>query len=300
MSRLVVLGAAGAVALCGYVIARRRRARTAARRVHSHEQGPARDLEGYGRRPPHAAWPEGAALAVNFAINIEEGSEPNILDGDDKSTGALCECPSEAPPGVRDLAAENMFEYGSRVGIWRVLRAFERRSAPATAFACSLALERLPELAAAVRAGVSRGLLDVCCHGYRWEDHIAMDEPTERARIASAVASLTSTVGAPPTGWYCRTAPSIRTRRLLLEHGGFAYDSDAYNDELPYWTRVTTSDGAEHHHLVSGVDDRPHPHAGTPPSLHADSPPSLHAGGALHALHQRLQVRTRARLLDGG
>jgi hypothetical protein len=208
---------------------------------------------GYGRRPPRAAWPAGAALAVNFAINIEEGSEPSILDGDDRSSGALCECPSEAPPGVRDLAAENMFEYGSRVGIWRLLRAFERRSAPATAFACSLALERLPELAAAVRDGVARGLLDVCCHGYRWEDHVAMDEATERSRIEAAVVSLTSTLGAPPKGWYCRTAPSIRTRRLLLEHGGFEYDSDAYNDELPYWARVATSDGAEHYHLVRVV-----------------------------------------------
>jgi peptidoglycan/xylan/chitin deacetylase (PgdA/CDA1 family) len=154
---------------------------------------------------------------------------------------------------VRDLAAENMFEYGSRVGIWRLLRAFERRSAPATAFACSLALERLPELAAAVRDGVACGLLDVCCHGYRWEDHVAMDEATERSRIKAAVVSLTSTLGAPPKGWYCRTAPSIRTRRLLLEHGGFEYDSDAYNDELPYWARVATSDGAEHYHLVRDV-----------------------------------------------
>ena len=143
-----------------------------------------------------------------------------------------------------------MFEYGSRVGIWRVLRAFEKRSAPATAFACALALERLPDLAAAVRDGIARTTLDVCCHGYRWEDHIAMDEATERARIAAAVSSLTRTVGAPPRGWYCRTAPSIRTRRLLLEHGGFEYDSDAYNDDLPYWTTVQTADGVEHCHLV--------------------------------------------------
>jgi len=248
-ARLFLYGAAGAVALCSYVVTRRRRAR-AAECVQEPEPGPPRDLVGYGRRPPRAAWPAGAALAVNFAINIEEGSEPSILDGDDRSSGALCECPSEAPPGVRDLAAENMFEYGSRVGIWRLLRAFERRSAPATAFACSLALERLPELAAAVRDGVARGLLDVCCHGYRWEDHVAMDEATERSRIKAAVVSLTSTLGAPPKGWYCRTAPSIRTRRLLLEHGGFEYDSDAYNDELPYWARVATSDGAEHYHLV--------------------------------------------------
>ena len=246
--KIAALVVAGAGVALYYVLARYRR------RTHNgraHDDGPARDLEGYGRTPPHARWPKSAKLAVNFAINIEEGSEPNILDGDDRSTGALCECASEAPPGVRDLAAENMFEFGSRVGVWRVLRAFERRDVPATAFACSLALERLPALAKAVREGVARGLLDVCCHGWRWEDHIAMDEATERARIADAVASLTRTLGAPPTGWYCRTAPSTNTRRLLVEHGGFAYDSDAYNDELPYWTKVTSAvDGAEHHHLV--------------------------------------------------
>ena len=189
---------------------------------------PNRDLHGYGPHPPVFTWPNGALVAVNFAINLEEGSEPSMADGDGASTAALCECPSDAPAGVRDLAAESMFEYGSRVGVWRVLRAFASRGVPATAFACALALERLPALAAAVRRAVADGALDVCCHGYRWEDHIAMDEEEERSRIALACASLAKTLGAPPKGWYCRTAPSVHTRRLLAEHGGFTYDSDAY------------------------------------------------------------------------
>ena len=216
----------------------------------SRDLTPQRDLIGYGQHPPVFNWPNGALLAVNFAINIEEGSEPSIPDGDGSSTAALCECPSDAPPGVRDLAAENMFEFGSQVGVWRVLRAFKSRGIPATAFACALALEKLPELAAVVKQEIGNGGLDLCCHGYRWEDHIAMDEDSERERIETAVKSLTATLGAPPPAWYCRTAPSVNTRRLLVEHGGFTYDSDAYNGELPYWTKVEKSDGSVVDHLV--------------------------------------------------
>ena len=219
------VGLVAAMAVAAAIAATRLRRR---RKPRSHQ----RDLRGYGPHPPAARWPGGAKLAINFAINLEEGSEPNMPDGDASSTAALCECPSDAPAGVRDLAAESMFEYGSRVGVYRVLKAFQRRGVQATAFACALAVERLPEVAAAVRKGVHEGLLDVCCHGYRWEDHIAMGEDEERGRIKRAIASLTTTLGAPPPGWYCRTAPSINTRRLLIEHGGFVYDSDAYNDEL--------------------------------------------------------------------
>lgn len=188
------------------------------------DAGPLRDLRGYGPRPPDAAWPGGARLAVNFVINVEEGSEPAVLDGDPSSCAALCECSSDAPVGVRDLAAEGMFEYGSRCGIWRVLRTFGERGLPATAFVCALALERLPEIAAALRDADN---IDYCCHGWRWEDHLDMAEGDERARISAAVASMERTLGRPPEGWYCRTAPSLNTRRLLVEHGGFVYDSDA-------------------------------------------------------------------------
>lgn len=242
--------AAAAAALATLAALRRKRRRDCAAREASLE--PERNLIGYGPHPPVFQWPNGAKVAINFAINIEEGSEPSMGDGDPASTAALCECPSDAPAGVRDLAAESMFEYGSRVGVWRVLRAFQSRGLPATAFACALALERLPEVAAAVREGMATGSLDVCCHGYRWEDHIAMEETEERERISRAMASLSATLGSGPSGWYCRTAPSVRTRRLLAEVGGpsLMYDSDAYNDELPYWTPVTLTDGSVVHRLV--------------------------------------------------
>ena len=205
---------------------------------------PPRDMSGYGPNLPKTRWPDGALLALNFVINVEEGSEPSIPDGDANSCASLCECGSDAPPGVRDLAAEGMFEYGSRVGFWRVLRLFEEYSAPATAFVCALALERLPLVAAALR----QSGFDFCCHGWRWEDHIDLPLEVERDRIARAVRSMRDTLGTAPKGWYCRTAPSVHTRRLLVEHGGFIYDSDAYNDDLPYWvsvpcSRSSTSDG---------------------------------------------------------
>ena len=203
--------AAGALAATAFAVLRARRRRPSAAPAARNHTSPPRDLQGYGTDPPCFKWPGGAKLAINFAINIEEGSEPSMPDGDGASTAALCECPSDAPSGVRDLAAESMFEYGSRVGIWRVLKAFASRGVPATAFACALALERLPALAAAVRRAVDDGALDVCCHGYRWEDHIAMGEEEERSRIAQACASLAHILGAPPRGWYCRTAPSVRT-----------------------------------------------------------------------------------------
>lgn len=186
--------ALSALAAAGALLMYARARRQAASATNDHP----RDFEGYGSHPPRAEWPGGAALAVNFAINIEESAEPSIPDGDAASTGALCECPSEAPTGVRDLAAESMFEYGSRIGIWRILRAFEQRELPATVFACARALERLPGVVDALRETTH----DVCCHGLRWEDHIAMDEDEERRRIADATASLTKVMGAPPSGWY--------------------------------------------------------------------------------------------------
>ena len=194
-----------------------------------------RDLIGYGRTPPDPQWPNGARLAVNFVMNYEEGSEYSIPDGDGFSEASLTEMPSSAVPyGDRDLAAESMFEYGSRGGFWRLMRLFRERDLPLTVFACALALERNPEAAAAIReAGY-----DICCHGWRWVEHFKLTEAQERDHIARAVASLTKMFGAPPPGWYCRTGPSVNPRRLLAEHGGFLYDSDAYNDELPYWLDV--------------------------------------------------------------
>lgn len=195
-----------------------------------------RDLIGYGASPPHPRWPGQARIAVNFVLNVEEGSEPSVPDGDLVSEWALTEYGGSNPnvPG-RDLAAEGMFAYGSRVGFWRIMRLFQERNWPLTVFACALALERnLPAAAAIRQAGH-----DICCHGWRWEKHYEMIEAFERDRIARAVASLRQTMGDRPLGWYCRSGPGVNTRRLLMEEGGFLYDSDAYDDELPYWVNVT-------------------------------------------------------------
>ncbi|MEA3152284.1 MAG: allantoinase [Gammaproteobacteria bacterium] len=199
-----------------------------------------RDLVGYGRVPPQAAWPNEARIAVNFVLNIEEGSEYSIGDGDGFSEATVTEFDaSYVPRGERDLAAESMFEYGSRVGVWRVLRLFEEYGLPLTLNACALAVERHPELAAVIREKE----YDICCHGWRWVDHFLLSEEVERQHIAKAIASLERSVGRRPVGWCCRTGPSIHTRSLLVEAGGFLYDSDVYNDELPYWIDV---DGTPH------------------------------------------------------
>ena len=201
---------------------------------------PARDFEGYGQNPPDIRWPGGARLAVNFVLNVEEGSEYSIADGDGRSDATLTEVAQpRVPRGDRDLGAESMFEYGSRVGFWRLYRTFRDRKLPLTVFASALALERNPEAARAV----AESGWDVVCHGRRWVEHYLLDEATEREEIARAHADISRLIGRPPEGWYCRYAPSVSTRKLLVEHGGFTYDSDAYNDELPYWVRV---DGQDH------------------------------------------------------
>ena len=194
-----------------------------------------RDLIGYANNPPDPKWPNKARLAVNFVINYEEGSEYSIPDGDGFSEASLTESPSSTiPHGTRDLAAETLFEYGARVGFWRLLRLFKERGFPVTLFACALALERNPKVVEAVKTSN----LDICCHGWRWIEHYKLTEDEEREHIRLAIESLTNMFGERPLGWYCRTGPSVNTRRLLVEEGGFLYDSDAYNDELPYWQTV--------------------------------------------------------------
>ena len=191
-----------------------------------------RDLIGYGASPPNPQWPGGAKLALQFVLNYEEGSEYAIPDGDPASetTGGEMSVPGfEA--GLRNLAMESMYEYGSRAGVWRLFRAFQEFDLPLTVFACALALERNPAVAQAIQDAD----YDICCHGWRWEEHFRMDEATEREHIRRAVASITQTVGERPLGWYCRYGPGENTRRLVVEEGGFLYDSDAYNDDLPYW-----------------------------------------------------------------
>ena len=190
-----------------------------------------RNLIGYGRNPPDPKWPGGARLALQFVINYEEGSEYSIPDGDGFSETGLSESQSPVPRGSRDLTVESVYEFGSRVGFWRLMDLFAERKLPLTVFACALALERNPE---AARAIVAAGH-DACCHGWRWVQHWLLSEEEERRHIRMAVESLERTLGQRPLGWYCRTSPGVNTRRLVVEEGGFLYDSDAYNDDLPYW-----------------------------------------------------------------
>jgi allantoinase len=192
----------------------------------------ARDLIGYGEHPPHPQWPGGARIAINFVMNYEEGSENSFPDGDGRSEGSSAEAlQSPVPKGERDLAMEGMFEFGSRVGFWRIMRLFKQRNINMTIFACALALERHPPAAAAIRAAGH----DICCHGWRWIEHYKLTRDQEREHIQLAIESLQKTMGERPYGWYCRYGPSVNTRALLMEEGGFLYDSDCYNDELPYW-----------------------------------------------------------------
>jgi len=193
-----------------------------------------RDFIGYGPNPPHPRWPGDARIAVNIVLNYEEGSEPSFADGDGVTEGGLTEGGGGAFAG-RDLGAESMFEYGSRAGVWRLMRMLRERNMPATVFGCALALERNPHMVAAI----ADADFDVCSHGRRWIRHQTLTPDAERADIAAAAATIARLTGQPPAGWYCRYAPTEHTRRLVVEHGGFLYDSDSYADDLPYWTRVS-------------------------------------------------------------
>lgn len=194
-----------------------------------------RDLVGYGANPPHPRWPGNAKIALQIVLNYEEGSEYSIPDGDDTSEIYLREVPgSSMGKGMRDLQVESVYEYGSRAGFWRLMRLFKAKDIQVTIFGAALALERNP---AAAEAIVDAGY-DICCHGWRWIGYHLLNETEEREHIQKAVASLKQLTGDRPLGWYCRYAPSLNTRRLIVEEGGFLYDSDAYNDDLPYWVKV--------------------------------------------------------------
>ena len=173
-------------------------------------------------------------------INFEEGSELSYPAGDGVSEGGLTEMlGSDLGVKGRDLGAESMFEYGARVGFWRLHRIFTRFRLPVTIFGCARAFEANPPAAATIAASD----WDICSHGYRWTNHPGLAEDEERQQIAAAVDLIRQTTGKSPLGWYCRYAPSENTRRLLVEHGGFLYDSNAYDDDLPY---VETVAGRAH------------------------------------------------------
>jgi peptidoglycan/xylan/chitin deacetylase (PgdA/CDA1 family) len=194
-------------------------------------EGPPRELVGYGERPPKVRWDGDARVAVQIVLNYEEGSEKTFAMGDGVND-ILYELPF-ALEGQRDLAVESMYEYGTRAGVWRLLRVFDGAGIPVTWFASAVALERNPEVG---RAIARRGD-DTAGHGFRWSNHFEMTRDEEREAIRRAIESISRTVGERPLGWYCREM-SVNTRELVVEEGGFVYDSDCYSDDLPYWTVV--------------------------------------------------------------
>jgi allantoinase len=211
-----------------------------------------RDLIGYGRHPPHAHWPDGARIALQFVLNFEEGAENSVLHGDPASEVFLSEIIGAQAFPMRHMSMESLYEYGSRAGLWRVLRVFERHQLPLTVFAVAMAIQRHPEAVSALRELGH----EIACHGLRWISYQQIDEPTERAHMERAVQILQAAFGSGPLGWYTgRDSP--QTRRLVVEHGGFLYDSDSYADDLPYWTEVA----------VTGDQPRRVPHLVVPYTL---------------------------------
>jgi putative urate catabolism protein len=199
-----------------------------------HEDYP-RDLIGYASRAPHPRWPNEACIAVSLVLNYEEGGEACILHGDAQSESVLADLGAvDALPGVRNLNVESNFEYGSRVGFWEIMRLLKRTQVSATVYAVGMALERNPEAA----AEIAQSGFEVACHGQRWIDYQFVPEEVERAHMLRNVETITRLIGRRPVGWYTGR-PGPNTRRLVAEMGGFLYDSDAYNDDLPYWTEIS-------------------------------------------------------------
>ena len=197
-----------------------------------------RDLIGYGQKVPHAQWPQAAQIAVQFVLNYEEGAENSVLHGDAGSEQFLSEMFNPASFAARHQSMETIYEYGSRAGVWRILREFETRKLPLTVFGVSMALQRHPELTAAFRQLGH----EIACHGWRWISYQNMDEAQEREHLQRGMQTITDLTGERPLGWYTgRDSPN--THRLVADYGGFEYDSDSYADDLPYWLPVQKSNG---------------------------------------------------------
>jgi putative urate catabolism protein len=193
-----------------------------------------RDLVGYGEHPPDPRWPDGARLALSFVLNYEEGGESSVDEGDSAAEAFLHEVVGAAPTvGRRNPNVESMFEYGSRVGFWRVHRIFTQHGLPLTVYGVGQALERNPD---AAQAMIAAGW-EVASHGWRWIDYLEMSEGEERDHIRRAIEAIERACGVRPVGWYTGRV-SENTRRLVVEAGGFLYDSDSYADELPYWVDI--------------------------------------------------------------
>ena len=211
----------------------------------NHDQHYPRDLKGHGRHAPHARWPGNARVALQFVLNFEEGGENSVLHGDAGSEQFLSEMAGPPSYAARHLSMESIYEYGSRVGVWRILREFERRALPLTVFGVAMALQRCPEVTAAF---IELGH-EIACHGWRWINYQEVDESTEREHMRLALETIEQLTGQAAQGWYTgRDSPN--TRRLVADHGGMVYDSDHYGDELPFWLQVRKSDALLAPHLV--------------------------------------------------
>ena len=202
-----------------------------------------RDMTGYGKESIHPNWPNKAKIAVQFVLNYEEGGENSILHGDDASETFLSEIiGAKAYQGARHMSMESLYEYGSRSGVWRILRLFEEFDIPIAIFAVGLAIARNRQLA----DYLVEHNYDFCAHGFRWIDYQFVEEEVEREHIKDCISILTEFLGKRPEGWYTgRNSPN--TRKLIIEEGGFLYDSDAYDDDLPYWANEFDTDSK---HLI--------------------------------------------------
>lgn len=214
------------------------------RRIYDTTAPYPRDLAGYGRMPPHPAWPGGARIAVQFVLNYEEGGENHILHGDAGSETFLSELFNPVSFPARHMSMDGIYEYGSRAGVWRILREFERRKLPLTVFGVATALQRSPDVTAAFKELGH----EIACHGLKWIHYQNLTEDVERAHMQEAVAMMKSLLGYVPAGWYTgRDSP--HTLRLVADHG-FAYAADYYGDDLPLWMKLRKSDGSIAHQLV--------------------------------------------------
>ncbi|MGB0663049.1 MAG: allantoinase PuuE [Pontibacterium sp.] len=214
----------------------------------SHSKDPSdypRDLIGYGNKPPQPHWPNNARVAVNFVLNYEEGGEMSVLHGDEHAETFLSEIYGAEPFRDRHLSMESIYEYGSRAGLWRIVNEFSKRKLPLTFFAVAKALEKNPALVEHIKRQRSDNLCDVVCHGLRWIHYQNMPPEQEAAHMKEATELLTQLLGEPPLGWYTgRDSPN--TRELLVEQGGYLFDSDYYGDDLPFWTKI----GSQSHLVV--------------------------------------------------
>lgn len=229
-----------------------------------------RDLVGYGPVPPKADWPGGARVCLSLVVSVEEGGENSTLHGDGQSESILSEVAGLSPVvGGREPNIESMYEFGSRAGYWRVLRALQDRELPATVYAVGMAIERNP---AAAEAAVAAGY-EIVSHGHRWIDYAAVPEQIERDHMNLAIETITRICGKRPLGW-CTGRPSMNTRRLVVEEGGFLYDSDSLADDLPYWERVSERD-----HLV------------IPHQFDTNDSKFVHVNGFAHGGHYEAYLR---------